>query len=169
MINQNYYNEYSGLTQMVSTICRAHKNVNSFGIGENDDYSVNGEDHYPRVFFELPVQGQYSTNMITWSFALTITQQTKLEREDEQEKINNCYNICNDIIEGIKDFDNSGYTAMTTNKYFVEPNYSIITLTRFKDDFTAGVRLEINISQVIPVNLCEISSSFDFNNLAPIE
>lgn len=161
-MNQSYYNEYSAFTQMISTICTSHLNVRSFGIGEVDDYSVTGEDNYPRCFFELPIQAQYSTNEIKWSFALTITQQTRLERDDEQDKINNCFNIFNDIIEAVKDFENAGYTGQTNYKYFVDSNYSIITLTRFKDDFTAGIRAELSISQAIPVNLCELKSSFEF-------
>lgn len=160
-MTQSYYGSYSAFTNFLITIFSAHTNVNSFDIGEVDDYSVTGEDDYPRVFLELPIISEFDSNSLVWNCAFTVTKQTLLERDDEQAKINECWDIATDIMEALKDPVSVGYTAFSYN-YLVNDNFNFTTLTRFKDDFTAGVRVELSIRQKNPVNLCDLKDSFNF-------
>jgi len=161
-IIQPYYNDYSAITNTILTICRAHLNVSSAHIGEVDDYTITGEDTYPMCFLELPIISNFGQIMIDFQFALTIIEQTQLEREDEQDKINNCWNIGCDIMEALKDFNYTNFSGASSNKYYLKDDYNFLTLTRFKDDFTAGIRIEFTLSQAIPVNRCILENSFDF-------
>lgn len=163
MIYQSYYDTYSGLTSMLLQVCRAHKNVSSANLGEVDDYTVTGQDTYPLCFVELPITAQFIQGTINWSIAMTVVSKTKHDRTDEQEKINECFNICNDIVEAVKDLPNAGFSAYTgTNGYWVDANsVNIMTLTRFKDDYNSGVRMEFTVIQDIPVNTCLLINSFN--------
>lgn len=162
-INQSYYDTYANLITLISNICEAHKNVGSVNVGEVDDYTVTGRDVYPLCFVELPITAQFGNNSINWGMSLTIVDQVKHDRTDEQEKINGCFNISQDIIEALKDLPTAGFTAYTnSNSYWVEQNsVNIMTLTRFKDDFTSGIRAEFTLGQIIPVNTCDLSNSFN--------
>lgn len=162
MITQSYYGTYSAFTNYLSTIISSHRNISSWGIGEVDDYSITGEDVYPRGFIELPIQSEISERLITWNCAFTITDQTDLERYQEQSDISKCFDIALDILEAIKDPIAAGYTAATVDFYRTETNFNILTLTRFKDDFTSGVRCEFQVRQANPTNTCTLSNSFTF-------
>jgi len=163
MIYQSYYDTYSGLTTMLMLVANSHKNVADVNIGEVDDYTVTGRDVYPMCFFELPIQANFTLNTIQWNISVTIVDQVLHERTDEQEKINSCFNICQDLIEAYKDLPNAGFSAYSnSNQYWINnESVNIMTLTRFKDDFNAGVRLEFMIEQSIPVNTCILLNSFN--------
>lgn len=158
-MSQPYYGSYSAFTNHFQQIALSHNDVMSYGIGEVDDYSVTGEDDYPRVFFELPIQTNFETNAVEFRAAFTVTQQTLLERDDEQEKINHCWDIATDLMFALDDPLSAGLTALTGN-YFLNPVFNFITLTRFKDDYTAGVRVEFSVKRGIPVDTCLLPNSF---------
>jgi hypothetical protein len=162
-INQSYYDIYSNLVTLLGNVMESHKNVSSFSIGEIDDYTITGQDTYPMCFVELPLQTNFQNNSINWNIAFTVLSQTKHDRSDENQNINSSMNIAMDIVEALKDLPTAGFTAYTnSNSYWVEPNsVDMITLTRFKDDFNAGVRVELTLGQLLPVNTCELSNSFN--------
>lgn len=158
-MSQPYYGAYAAFTNHFQQISLSHNDVMSYGIGEVDDYSVTGEDNYPRVFLELPIQNNFEMNAVEFRAAFTVTQQTLLERDDEQTKINTCWDIANDLMFALNDPASAGLTALTGN-YFLNPNFNFITLTRFKDDFTAGVRVEFSVKRSLPINNCLLPNSF---------
>lgn len=156
---QSYHGAYSAFTNFLTFIASGHSNVNSVGIGEVDDFAIDGEDIYPRVFLEMPFISNYEANTLIWKFGVVIVSQEGVGREHEQQIIGQMWDIGNDIIEAWKD-PTLVTSAYTDNQFFVQDNYSLMTITRYGDDATAGVRADMEIRQVIPVNQCNLSDIF---------
>ncbi len=153
---------YSAFTYFLTAIASGHTSVNSVGIGESDDYSQTGEDDYPRVFIELPIRREYSDNTFLWKLSLMFTDQTGVDRINEQEKINLCGVIMDEVIEAYKNPEiiTSAYT-IDNNVFSFQDAWNAMTITRTGDDVTAGWRTEISFLQRIPVSVCDITNVFN--------
>lgn len=156
MTNQPYYGAYSAFTNFLTYIASQHVNVASVGIGELDDYSLTGEDDYPRVFVELPISMEYGIDLIKWKLSISVTDQTGVGREQEQVLISQCFDLANDLMEMYKSPDQV-YSGYTNSMLFLQDDYNFITITRYGDDATAGVRIDLSVIQKIPMNKCDIS------------
>ncbi len=157
---------YSGFTEIVQYIENStwamsgatrvgHRQLNSFGMGEEDDQSISGSDLYPRAFLELPIIGNYiSQTTIQWDFALVVTDIELRGRSDEEAKINLCWKIVNDLIKKF------GQEAYFSNLTFQRDSVRILSLTQYSDDLCAGWRFEFSFNQTLTIEVCNLSDDF---------
>ena len=141
---------YSAITNLVNYIQTATTAYSAatltFGVGENYDYSVTGNDSYPRLFVELPFSIDYTQNSVTYNFSIIIMDKTLHERTDEIDKLTSTFEIINHFVQKIKD----------DRVYTLVPEFNLLSLTEYGDDLTAGWRAELKLLEKIPVNRCAL-------------
>lgn len=149
---------------LVERLAREHKLVNTFKYEMLSKSAGSGEDITPLVFLEMPI---YFNKMVTqggviratFNIDIVLNPQALHNFEIPQLTGADCQQIASQIaqqfIARMRNLNREGETSITV------ADYSIITLQRWYDDASYGVRLTVNANLENEINFCMDDDYFD--------
>ena len=149
---------------LVKRLSREHKLIQSFKYEMLSKSAGVGEDQYPLVFLEMPLyfgnlEVQGGVIPTTFNIDIVLNPQSLENYDVEQLTDVSCQEIASQIaqqfIARMRNLYKEGES--TVNVY----NYSIMTLQRWYDDASYGVRLTVNASVINEINFCLDDDYFD--------
>lgn len=163
MVNQVY--------SLIKRLAREHKLINSFKYEMLSKAAGVGEDITPLVFLEMPiyfgnVKVQDGTVPCQFNIDILLNPQALENYNVDQLTDVSCQEIASQIaqqfIARIRNLYKEGETTVSIL------DYSIVTLQRWYDDSSYGVRLSIKASVINEIQFCSDDDYFDpnkeFNN-----
>lgn len=149
---------------LILRISREHKLINSFKYEMLSKAAGTGEDATPLVFLEMPlyfgsVNIQDGTIPVTFNVDIILNPQALENFDVEQLTDVSCQEIASQIAQQ--------FIARMRNLYMDDEttvnvqNYSILTLQRWYDDASYGVRLTVNATVINDINFCMDGDYFD--------
>lgn len=149
---------------LILRISREHKLINSFKYEMLSKAAGTGEDATPLVFLEMPlyfgsVNIQDGTIPVTFNVDIILNPQALENFDVEQLTDVSCQEIASQIAQQ--------FIARMRNLYMDDEttvnvqNYSILTLQRWYDDASYGVRLTVNATVINEINFCMDDDYFD--------
>lgn len=149
---------------LILRISREHKLINSFKYEMLSKAAGTGEDATPLVFLEMPlyfgsVNIQDGTIPVTFNVDIILNPQALENFDVEQLTDVSCQEIASQIAQQ--------FIARMRNLYMNDEttvnvqNYSILTLQRWYDDASYGVRLTVNATVINDINFCMDDDYFD--------
>lgn len=151
---------------LVERLAREHKLVNTFKYDMLSKAAGSGEDLYPLVFLEMPI---YFNNMVTqggiikatFNIDIVLNPQALHNFEIPQLRGSDCQEIASQIaqqfVARMRNLRLEGETNITV------ADYSIMTLQRWYDDASYGVRLTVNANVENEISFCMDDDYFDEN------
>lgn len=123
----------------------------SFKVTENYELDEIGEDNYPMFVVELPFSLEYTQRQETVTFAVTLIDLTPETDNtlDAVEVIDWCKRKIQFILDSLNEDDSIN----------VDSNYSMLSLSRFSNDLTAGIRCDLNVGMLRTVGACDIDEN----------
>lgn len=149
---------------LILKISREHKLINSFKYEMLSKAAGTGEDATPLVFLEMPlyfgsVNIQDGTIPVTFNVDIILNPQALENFDVEQLTDVSCQEIASQIaqqfIARMRNLYNDDETTVNVQ------NYSILTLQRWYDDASYGVRLTVNATVINEINFCMDDDYFD--------
>ena len=149
---------------LILRISREHKLINSFKYEMLSKAAGTGEDATPLVFLEMPlyfgsVNIQDGTIPVTFNVDIILNPQALENFDVEQLTDVSCQEIASQIaqqfIARMRNLYNDDETTVNVQ------NYSILTLQRWYDDASYGVRLTVNATVINEINFCMDDDYFD--------
>lgn len=143
------------IVEIIKNTALMHKAVRTFRYQGNDMNNAQNNHEYYQVYLDDISYHQLNitTNIFRVEFNLYI-----LGFVDDDNPIldvqNNAYTIAADIIAKI-DTDEANRGVLSVH------DYSIVTLSRYTDDKSAGVKLSLVLAMPSPVNLCVLEDNFN--------
>lgn len=145
------------LVNILKNLCLRHKNVRTFRY-QNNAYNNAQNNHKTfQVYLDTVSLHQLNitTNIFTSSFELYILSQPDGTSGNTIEDVQTyAFTIAVDIL-----------AALDTWQEFYEIlsvyDYSIMTLSEYTDDVSAGVKLSVVLELPSPLNLCELDENFN--------
>lgn len=147
-------------------LARQHKLIRSFKYDRVSKGMGTGEQNYPQLFLEDPIQIGDSTpltgqTICTVNFDITCLPQAFSNYNVKQLTVEECQNVCHQIALHIiarlrelsKDFE--------TRTGIEVVRYSFLTLRNWGDDKAAGVRCTLRIALDNDIQLCDLDEHFD--------
>lgn len=121
----------------------------SFKVAENYEIDQIGEDQYPMFVVELPFSIEYTKTQEKVTFAVTL-----LDLSDADNTLNDVDVIdwCKRKIQFILDSLNEDATLNVDNLY------SMLSLSRYSNDITAGIRCDLTVGIPRSVGACDIDA-----------
>jgi hypothetical protein len=156
---------------LVKKCSKEHKLVNSFKYDLLSKAAGVGEDPTPLVFLEMPlyfgnVNVQDGTVPCSFSIDIVLNPQSLENYDVEQLTDVSCQEIASQIAQQFIARMRNLYRDGESSVNII--NYSILTLQRWYDDASYGVRLSIKASVVNEISFCSDDDYFDpnkeFNN-----
>jgi hypothetical protein len=138
------------LIQYFENIANQHQEIKSFGSGDRWEIAIAGEDNYPQLWLEQVFNATATAGVVSWSIGFILSKIQKQDESDEQEILNNLFQIGIEIVEKIK----------ADGVYIVNQDFNALSFTETFEDFCAGWRFEITLREAAGVNRCSIE---DFN------
>lgn len=149
---------------LILRISREHKLINSFKYEMLSKAAGTGEDVTPLVFLEMPlyfgsVNIQDGTIPVTFNVDIILNPQALENFDVEQLTDVSCQEIASQIAQQ--------FIARMRNLYRDDEttvcvqNYSLLTLQRWYDDASYGVRLTVNATVINEINFCLDEDYFD--------
>lgn len=143
------------IVEIIKNTALMHKAVHTFRYQGDDLNNAQNNHEYYQVYLDDISYHQLNitTNIFRVEFNLYI-----LGFVDDDNPIldvqNNAYTIAADIIAKI-DTDEANRGVLSVY------DYSIVTLSRYTDDKSAGVKLSLVLAMPSPVNLCVLEDNFN--------
>lgn len=143
------------IVEIIKNTALMHKAVHTFRYQGDDLNNAQNNHEYYQVYLDDISYHQLNitTNIFRVEFNLYI-----LGFVDDDNPIldvqNNAYTIAADIIAKI-DTDEANRGVLSVH------DYSIVTLSRYTDDKSAGVKLSLVLAMPSPVNLCVLEDNFN--------
>lgn len=134
-----------------------HKGVKTFRYqGDKFNNAQNNYATYQVYVDDISLhQLNITTNIFKAEFEIYILSQPNGESGNTVLDVqNNAYTIACDIMAKI-DNDEEYHNVLSVY------DYSLLTLARYTDDASAGVKLSLTLEMPNPVNLCELDDNFD--------
>ena len=149
---------------LVKRLAREHKLINSFKYEMLNKSAGTGEDVTPLVFLEMPiyfggVRIQDGTVPVTFNVDIVLNPQALENFDVEQLTDISCQEIASQIAQQFIARMRNLYKEGESTVYVY--NYSILTLQRWYDDASYGVRLTVNGSVINEINFCMDDDYFD--------
>lgn len=149
---------------LVKKLAETHKLINSFKYEMLSKSAGTGEDVTPLVFLEMPiyygsVNIQDGTIPVTFNIDIVLNPQALENFDVEQLTDVSCQEIASQIAQQ--------FIARMRNLYMDNEttvnvqNYSILTLQRWYDDASYGVRMTVNATVINEINFCLDDDYFD--------
>ena len=151
---------------LIKRLSREHRLINGFKYDMLSKAAGTGEDHTPLVFLEMPIyfgsiNVQDGTIPTTFNIDIVLNPQALENYDVEQLTDVSCQEIASQIaqqfIARIRNLYKEGETTVNVQ------NYSILTLQRWYDDASYGVRLTVNATVINEINFCMDDDYFDPN------
>lgn len=139
------------LTDKLREIGLNHKDIKSYYIGNTWDMSVSkSSDTYPAIWQELPILVTYNSNgQKEYTFSIDILMLAKQDNvDDELNKISQCEEIADDILQAYKLYIKSLTVTSAT----------ALSVKNINSDMAVGIRLDIKF---ITNRTCSITSRFN--------
>lgn len=144
------------LILIFEAIADLHPDINSFGVGEEDDFAYSGEDMYPRLFLERPAFFGVKLPVKTWRVAFTITGIPKAEESDPDDQLKqHLENYMLVQLEQIGDQIMTGIIQDLRDSIGVNDGWDATSLTHYSDDDVCGWRYEFNADVRFQGNRCD--------------
>lgn len=149
---------------LIKLLATKHRLINSFRYDMLSKAAGTGEDNTPLVFLEMPmyygnVSVQDGTIPVTFNFDIVLNPQALENYEVPQLTDVTCQEIASQIaqqfIARIRNLYKEGDTTVNVQ------NYSILTLQRWYDDASYGVRVTVNATVINEINFCMDDDYFD--------
>ena len=151
----NDFNMIKDVVNIIKYISLRHKGVRTFKYqGEGFNNAQNNYGTYQVYLDDISLHElNITNNVFKSSFELYILAQPNDEKEvlDVQ---NEAFTIACDIIAMID--EGSEFKA-----YFSVYDYSILTIARYTDDNSSGVKLSLTLRMPNPVSLCSLADNFN--------
>lgn len=142
------------LVNIIKDVCLRHKGVRTFRY-QSGIYN-NAQNNYKPFQVYLDDVSYHNlnitTNIFTVEFNMYILSQPTKDKDGILEVQDNAYTIAADIVAYL-DINYAGVLSMH--------DFSIMTLSHYSDDDSAGVRLSITLETPSPVNLCSLDDNFN--------
>lgn len=143
--------------ELFKNIALRHKSVYTFRY-QGDDYN-NAQNNYRtyQVYMDTYSVHQLNitTNIFIGEFQLYILSQPDGTSGNTVEDVQtNAFTIAVDILGAIENWEE--YKGVLSLH-----DYSILTLDRYSDDSSAGVKLSVVLEYPSPLNLCTLDDNFD--------
>lgn len=142
------------LVNIIKNVSLRHKGVRTFRY-QSGIYN-NAQNNYKPFQVYLDDVSYHNlnitTNIFTVEFNLYILAQPTKDEDGILEVQDNAYTIAADIVAYL-DINYAGILSMH--------DYSIMSLSHYSDDDSAGVRLSITLETPSPVNLCSLDDNFN--------
>ena len=142
------------LVSIIKNVALRHRGVRTFRY-QSGIYN-NAQNNYKPFQVYLDDVSYHNlnitTNIFTVEFNLYILAQPTKDEDGILEVQDNAYTIAADIVAYL-DINYTGVLSMH--------DYSIMTLSHYSDDDSAGVRLSITLETPSPVNLCDLNDNFN--------
>lgn len=138
------------LNSFFECIAAKHVNINSYGTGDRWEVAVSGVDTYPRLWLQQFFQVLGTDNRISWNIVLLILDLPQRDESNELDKLDDTFTIAQQILEFIRQSD----------KYYLAEGYNLTSFTEAFDDQLCGWALELQITEVNPVDRCTIDNVF---------
>lgn len=147
----------SDIIDILKDVSLRHKAVHTFRYQHADLNNAQNNHKYFQVYLDDVSYHQLNitTNVFRTEFNLYILGYPEHDTpEDIQEAQNNAYTIAADIIAFID-------TKPEFQGILSVHDYSIMTLSHYTDDRSAGVKLSLVLAMPNPVNLCDLDDNFN--------
>lgn len=156
MFNKNT-NMLKDVINILKDISLRHKGVKTFRYqGDKFNNAQNNYATYQVYVDDISLhQLNITTNIFKAEFEIYILSQPNGESGNTVLDVqNNAYTIACDIMAKI-DNDEEYHNVLSVY------DYSLLTLARYTDDASAGVKLSLTLEMPNPVNLCELDDNFN--------
>lgn len=149
---------------LMKRVSREHRLIQSFKYEMLSKSAGVGEDQYPLVFLEMPmyfgnVGVQDGVVPCSFNFDIVLNPQSLENYEVEQLTDVSCQEIASQVaqqfIAHIRNLYREGETTVNVQ------NYSIMTLQRWYDDNSYGVRVTVNATVINEIGFCSDDDYFD--------
>lgn len=118
----------------------------SFKVAENYEIDDIGEDQYPMFVVELPFSIEYNERQESVTFAVTLLDMSLMDDTlKDVEIIDWCKRKIQFILDSLADDVN-----LNVNK-----NYSMLSLSRYSNDVTAGIRCDVTVGMLRTLGACD--------------
>ena len=143
--------QVQALIDYFKLIAATHVEIESFGTGDKWEVAIAGEDIYPMLWLDQVFMANTSEPLETWEISFMVLAAQLHDESDENELLDLTHTIGQQIIQKIKNDD----------IYAIGASISAISFTNAFEDLLVGWRFELQLSQRIGVNRCNIDYAFN--------
>jgi hypothetical protein len=144
------------IVKELTTIGKAHEQINFVYFGDVWERLSNGEVTYPAMFFTLN-GANVAAKEIGYSFSLYFMDRMLMEETNETEVLSDMTQVAADIVAQLR--YPTDYANVT---WSLNQNLPITFYTESDPDLLAGVKLDVTLTVPFINNRCEVPSNYSY-------
>ena len=144
------------IVKELTTIGKAHEQINFVYFGDVWERLSNGEVTYPAMFFTL-TGANVGPKEIAYSFSLYFMDRMLIEETNETEVLSDMTQVAGDIVAQLRYPEDYSIVTWTLSQ-----NLPITFYTESDPDLLAGVKLDATLSVPFINNRCQVPSNYNY-------